>query len=88
MYKQGSDSSEFFAVKVALAISACWILGIDIQPVMSLLISKEAAELVGTISQTNPRGGWQAVVAMWGGVAIYTAVRGYLKKNSLPEVEQ
>jgi hypothetical protein len=85
MYKPGSESSEYFVVKIALAISACWILGLDIQPVLSLLISKEAAELVGTVPQTNPRGGWQAVAAMWGGVTIYTVVRGYIKKNAFPE---
>jgi len=79
MILPGKLSSEYNTVLVALAISACWILGIDVQPMVALLMGKEAADLMGTVSQAHPRGGWQAVAAMWGGVSLYVWVRGRLK---------
>jgi len=62
-----------------MVISACWILGLDIQPFLALILSKETAELIGNVSSAHPRGDWQAVVGMWVGISVYTGVRGWLK---------
>ena len=85
MLISGKQSSEYMAVMIGLAISACWILGLDVQPVIAIFISKEAADLLGTVSQAHPRGGWQAVVGMWFGISVYAIIRGVLKSKGFKE---
>lgn len=85
----GKESSEYKVVMVGLMISGCWILGLDVQPVIAIFLSKEAAELAGNITSAYPRGGWQAVVGMWGGISLYVWVRGKLKgKCPIAEAEK
>jgi len=75
----GKQSAEYMAVMIGLAISACWILGLDVQPVIAIFISKEAADLMGSIGEAHPRGEWPAVVGMWLGISVLTVCRTYLK---------
>ena len=79
MITLGKQSAEYMAVMVGLAISACWILGLDVQPVLALFVSKEAADLLGSVGQAHPRGEWPAVAAMWGGIAVFSICRTYFK---------
>jgi len=75
----GKQSSEEMAVMIGLAISACWILCLDVEPVIAIFISKEVADLAGSIGQAHPRGEWPALAAMWGGISVFTLCRMYLK---------
>jgi len=75
----GKESSEYKVVLIALAISACWILGLDVQPFVSMIYGKETADLIGQVTSSHPRGGWQAVVGMWFGISSYVGIRGWLK---------
>jgi len=79
MILPGKQSSEYLAVMVGLIISACWILGLDVQPVIAIFVSKEVADLMGTIGQAHPRGEWPAMVGMWGGISVFSICRTYLK---------
>ena len=84
--RPGKQSAEYMAVMVGLIISSCWILGLDIQPVISIFLGKEAADLLSTIGQAHPRGDWQAVVGMWFGISVFTICRTYVKAK-FPEVK-
>lgn len=79
LIRPGKQSAEYMAVMVGLLISACWILGLDVQPVLALFLNKELADLFSSINQAHPRGDWQAVVGMWAGISTFSICRTYIK---------
>ena len=78
----GGKTSEFKLIVVALALTAAEVLGVDIQVLMAQWQNPELSELIDLMREAHKGGqggGWEAVMAMWGGVALYSWLRTKLK---------
>ena len=75
----GGKTSEFKLIVVALALTAAEVLGVDIQVLMAQWQNPELSELIDMMREAHNGGGWQAVLAMWGGVALYSWLRTKIK---------
>jgi hypothetical protein len=75
----GIKTSEFKLMIVALALTAAEVLGVDIQVLMAQWQNPGLSDLIDMMREAHKGGGWQAVLAMWGGVALYTWLRTKIK---------
>ena len=75
----GGKTSEFKLMVVALALTAAEVLGVDIQVLMAQWQNPELSDLIDMMREAHRGGGWQAVLAMWGGVALYSWLRTKIK---------
>lgn len=79
---------ELNLVIVALALTACHILGIDTSAALQLMsggtvIDKDTLDILAVIKEAHVPveggGNWQSIVGMWIGVGIFSAGRVWLK---------
>lgn len=81
---------ELSLVAVALALTACHILGIDTGAAIQLMskgavVDKTTLDLLAVIKEAHVPvdggGNWQSIVGMWLGVGIFSAGRVWLKSK-------
>jgi hypothetical protein len=75
----GGKTSEFKLMVAAVLLTAAEVLGVDIQVLMAQWQNPELSDLIDMMREAHRGGGWQAVLAMWGGVALYSYFRTKVK---------
>jgi hypothetical protein len=79
MIKPGIKSTEFYLYAGAALVTALDVLGVDAKVIMAQMYSEEFGEVLKMVREAHPSGGWQSVVAMWGGVSVYHWFRSKIK---------
>jgi hypothetical protein len=75
---------ELKLVIAALVLTACNVLGIDVQVLLAQfqINDPELIDMIALIKQGSKSGGWQSIVAMWFGVGVYSWLRTKIKLNT------
>lgn len=86
------ENRELKLVVVALALTACHVLGIDAGVTLQMigggqtLVDPDVADLLAIIKEAHlpvakVGGDWQSIVGMWIGVGIFSACRVWIKSQ-------
>ena len=78
---------EYKLVIAALVLTACNVLGIDVQVLLAQfqISDPELIDMIALIKQGASSGGWQSIIAMWLGVGVYSWLRTKIKLNTTQE---
>jgi hypothetical protein len=79
MIKPGLKSTEFYLYGAAALVTVLDVVGVDAKVIVAQVYSEEFADVLKLVREAHSGGGWQSVVAMWGGVALYSWLRTKIK---------
>ena len=81
MIKPGIKSTEFYMIGSAIFLTFCEVIGVDAKVFMAQLDSPELGDIIKIVKEAHSTDSWKSLVAMWGGVGLYTWLRSRLKET-------